>query len=163
MSTPQPDDGAPRVKNPRLLFAAGVVIAAVVLGIVFLPPAGGGSDDEDAAPHVTRATLTLERAVRPDTASQELLVSLPGPQLNTPQITGGATVVWLRCLDGSGQTVVRRPVDWPSVEEEGFPPHIHQPAGQRTLDGIRRCSLTGPGIDFRAALSGPLPVPPMSQ
>lgn len=157
MSAPQPDDGASRLKNPRLLLAGGVVVAAVVLGIVLLPGAGGGADDEDSALTVTRATLTLERARRPDTAGPELLVSLPGPQLNTPQINNGATIVWLRCLDSRDETVVRRPVEWPLIEEEGFPPHIHHPAGQRTLNSIRRCTLTGPGIDFRAVLSGLLP------
>ena len=145
-----------RVKNPRMLLAAGVVIAGIVLGIVFLPGAGGGSDDEKPR-RVTRASLTLERSVAPATGQQELLVSLPGPQLNTPQMTGGASVVWLRCTDSRGMVAVRRPVDWPLIEEVGYPPHIHQPAGRKLLNSIRRCKLTGPGIDFSAVVPGPVP------
>lgn len=158
MSTP-PDDSAKRARNPRLLLAAGVA-AAVLLGVVLLIVAGSGSDDETgAAKRVTRATLTLERAIRPDNGRQELLVSLPGPQLNTPDINHGSTVVGLRCVDASGADVIRRQVDWPLIEEPGFPPHIHHPATPRTLERIRRCTLTGTGIAFTAATSGALPAP----
>ena len=157
MSPPQPADSASQLKNPRVLLAGGVVVLAVVLGVVLLAVGGGSSDDKDTQARVTRATLTLERALRPDTAGQELLVSIPGPELNTPEINNGEPAVSLQCLDASGEPVVRRRVDWPLVEEQGFPPHIHHPAAERTLDSIRRCTLTGPGIDFRAALSGALP------
>lgn len=143
------------MKNPRLLLAAAVVIVAVVLGVVLLPGAGEDADDEPLP--VTRATLTLERADLPDAAGEELLVSLPGPELNTAEINHGATVAWLRCVDGRGATVVRRQVQWPLIEEEGFPPHIHHPAAPRTLSSLRRCTLTGPGIAFSAVTPRPLP------
>jgi len=87
MSAPQPEDNPSPMKNPRLLLAGGLTIAAVVIGVVVLPGVGGGSDDENAKPRVTRATLTLERASRPDTGGQELLVSLPGAHLNTLRST----------------------------------------------------------------------------
>ena len=158
MSTP-PDDNPKRARNPRLLLAAGVA-GAVLVGVALLVLAGSGSDDDTGdAKRVTRATLALERAIRADNGQQELLVSLPGPQLNTPDINHGSTVVGLRCADDSGADVIRRQVDWPLVEEAGFPPHIHHPATPRTLERIRRCTLTGTGVAFSAATSRALPAP----
>lgn len=142
------------VGNPRLLLAAGTLIAVVVLGVVLLSGAGGGAADEDAgAVRATRASLTLERAARPDTGAQELVVSLPEAQLNTLETTGGESSVLLRCLDSGGEVVLRRQVDWPLLEEPAFAPHTHEAAGPQVLDSIRRCRLTGPGIDFDGAVS----------
>ena len=158
MTTP-PDDGAKRAHNPRLLLAA-VAAAAVLLGVALLVLGGGGSDDDATrAQRVTRATLTLERVIRADNGQQELLVSLPGAQLNTLEINHGSTVVGLHCVDGTGAEVIRRQVDWPLVEEPGFAPHIHHPATQRTLQKVRRCTLAGSGIAFTAATSRALPAP----
>ena len=162
MSAPQPQDNPSPLKNPRLLLAGGLAIAAVVMGGVVLAGVGGGSGDESAKPRVTRAALTLERASRPDAGGEELLVSLPVAHLNTPEINNGESVVTLRCVDSSGATAVERPVDWPLPEEEGLAPHIHEPAQEAVLDSIRGCTLKGAGIDFGAATSGPLPAPRMS-
>lgn len=75
------------------------------------------------------------------------------------EINNGESVVTLRCVDSSGATAVDRSVEWPLPEEEGFAPHIHEPAEEPVLDSIRGCTLKGAGIDFSAATSGPLPAP----
>lgn len=145
------------VKNLRTLLAAGVGIVAVVLGIVLLPGLGGDSKGENDTPRVVRAKLALERSSAPDTGRGELLVSLPATELNRLELTRGARVVWLRCFDGSGALTIRAPIDWPLLEEPGFPAHIHQPADRQQLDGVRRCRLTGPGIEFEGNATGRLP------
>jgi hypothetical protein len=145
------------LRNPRALLAAGILVVAVVAGVVLVP--GGASDpggDGDRPLHVERAPLTLEAFTRPDTGERELLVSLAVPRLNSRDVTGGAPLVWLRCLDRRGATAIRRPIDWPLIEEPGFPPHIHQPASRRLLESIRSCRLTGPGMDFEGRVSGRL-------
>lgn len=147
------------MRNPRALFAAGVVVVAVVVGVVLLAFAGRDSDDEGDAPRrPVRAELVLEQFTRLDTGERELLVSLSAPQLNTLEVTGAERVVLLQCSDGAGSTIIRRPSEWPLLEEEGYLPHIHQPASRTQLDSIRACSLTGPGIDFEGRVSGDLPV-----
>ena len=122
------------VRNPRVLLAAGVVVVAVVLGVVFLPGRGGETGEEPdrptpVVPRTVRATLTLEAFQRPDTGARELLVSSPGPQFNGADLVRGTPIVWLRCFDATGAQAIRTPYDWPLVEEPGFPPHVHQPAG----------------------------------
>ena len=154
------------MRNPRLLVAAGVVLVAVALGVVLLAGSDGDAPVGDDRPAATQteplrtvtATLTLEQAVRPDTGGRELLVSVPGPQFNTPELTRGAPLVALRCFDRGGTLVIDQPVDWPLEEEAGYPPHIHRPAPRRELDVIRRCRLTAPGIDFEGSVPGRLPV-----
>ncbi len=154
------------MRNPRALLAAGVLVVAAAIGVllVVLLPGGGepGSDVPEKPLRVTRATLTLEQAQRPDTGGRELLVSLPAEQLNSREITGGARVVWLRCLDDAGAVVVRQPFDWPLVEEEGFMPHIHHPLATPELKRVRRCRLTAPGMDFAASVKGSLPTAALS-
>jgi hypothetical protein len=67
--------------------------------------------------------------------------------------------VTLTCFGASGAKAFAIPTAWPLQEEFGYPlPHIHVPAGQQLLDGIRRCRLTGPGIDFEGRVPGRLPV-----
>lgn len=141
------------VTNPRVLFAAGVLGLAVVVSVVLMTGADGGSTTPDE-PDVLRATLRLELATRPNTGGRELLVSLPGPQLNNLSVTGGARLVWLRCLDRNGRTIIRQPINWPLVEEDGYPPHLHQPADQPLLDSVQSCRLTGPGIDYNGLVPG---------
>jgi len=150
------------LRNPRVLLAAGVVVVAVVLGFVVLPGLGGdaGEGRDDASPVVrrtVRATLTLEQYRRPDTGARELLVSSPGPQFNGADLVRGTPIVWLRCFDRTGAQAVRTPYDWPLLEEPGFPPHIHQPADRKLLGRIRRCRLTGAGIDFQGTVTRGLP------
>lgn len=136
-----------------MLLAGGVVVvAAVVLAVLLL--SRGGSDDQ---PRVVRATLTLEQASVPGGGGRELVVSLPGPALNTLDVTGGERRVRLRCLDGAGGVAVDQPVNWPLVEEPGYPPHVHHPADQPLLDRIRSCRLVGPNLDFEGRASPPSP------
>jgi len=138
------------MRNPRVLIAAGVALAALAVVVVVLSLAGGetSSDDGDRPLRVVRATLTLERVPASGSTPPELLVSLPSERLNTPEATGGARAVTLRCLDARGAVVLSGPADWPLLEEPGFPPHTHQPVNSQLLDRISACSLTGPGIDF---------------
>jgi hypothetical protein len=153
------------VRNPRLLVAAGVVLVAVALGVVLLAGSGGDAPVGGDLPTATQteplrtvtATLTLEQAELPDSGGRELLVSLPGPQFNTLDVTRGGVLVSLRCFDRGGALVLDQPVDWPLPEEAGYPPHIHRPAARRMLDEIRRCRVTAPGIDFEGRVSGRLP------
>ena len=145
--------------HPRILLAGGVALTPVVVGIVLATSGTDGSDrTRPARPaageapvqrpvRTVRAKLTLERAeVQPD--YDELLVSLPDERLNSLETSGGATSVSLTCVGREGEISVRQRHPWPLVVEEGYPPHIHQPARPDTLAGLRRCRLTGPGIDF---------------
>jgi len=144
------------LKNPRALFAACVIVVAALVGVIVLPRIGPGSTAEPRP--VVRSGLTLEAFPRPDTGARELLVSLTTPPLNRLDVTDGARLVVLRCFDASGAQVIRRPVDWPLLEEVGYPPHTHQPATARLLASIRACRLTGPGVAFDGRVSGRLPV-----
>ena len=147
------------MRNPRALLAVGVVVVTVLAGVVLLTVVGGDSGDErDGPQRPVRAALTLEQFDRPDTRERELLVSLSAPQLNTLEVTGGERVVLLQCSDHTGATIIRRPSEWPLLEEEGFLPHIHQPASRQQLDSIRACTLTGPGIDFAGRVAARLPL-----
>lgn len=146
--------------NPRVLFAAGAVAAAALAGVA-LALTTGGSEDEDAAgrtPRIVRAQLVIEQFPRPDTGARELLVSLSQPELNTLAVTGGERAVLLRCVDRDGAQALRRPVEWPLLEETGYPPHTHQPVDRRVLGRIRACRMTGPGIDFEARVPGQPPL-----
>ena len=148
-------------RNPRILFAAAAVAAAAAAGVA-LAVATGGSDDEEpggaTAARVVRAQLALERFRRPDTGEFELLVSLTQPRLNTLDVTGGAQAVLLRCVDLAGAEAVAQQIQWPLLEEAGYPPHAHQPLDRRVVGRIRSCRMTGPGIDFRGRVPGPPPV-----
>ncbi len=144
------------MRNTRVLLAGGVVLAAGV-AVLALSLGGGSGDAVDRPPRVVRAPLTLERFIAPGAAAPELLVSLSVPRLNTTEVTGGARTVTLRCSDASGATVIARPAEWPMLEEAGLPPHIHQPAGQRLLDSIRACRITGPGIEFEGRVAARAP------
>lgn len=146
------------MRSPRALLAAGVVAVTVVAGVVLLTVVGGDwGDDSEGPQRPVRAALTLEQFDRPDTGERELLVSLSAPRLNTLEVTGGERVVLLRCSDDTGATIIRRPSAWPLLEEDGFLPHVHQPARRQQLDSIRACTLTGPGIDFEGRVAGRLP------
>ncbi len=158
------------MRNPRGLLAAG--IALVVVAVVLLSSGGdtnapGRTTQGATAPRppppqarlpVRRATLRLEQFKPQGAERAELLISLPAARLNTPRTTGGATSVTLTCFDASGAQAFAVPTAWPLQEEFGFPlPHIHVPAGQQLLDGIRRCNLSGPGVDLEGRVAGRLP------
>lgn len=161
------------MRNPRVLLAAGIALAVVAVGIVLLSSGG----DPDAPARVTprgpvrgaqtplpalpvhRAALRLQKFKPRGAERAELLISLPAARLNTPRTTGGATSVTLTCFSASGAQAFAVPTAWPLQEEFGFPlPHIHVPAGRHLLDGLRRCRLTGPGIDLEGRAAGPLPL-----
>lgn len=147
------------MKNPRVLIAGGVLLVAVFIAIVALPSGGGSEAGSDKPRRAVQATLTLEQFKRPDTGMTELLISLPETRLNTPVTTGGATSVLLRCFDDNGAMVIRLPTAWPLLEEPGYPfPHIHHSAGQRLLNSLRRCRMTGGGINFEGRVPGSLPL-----
>lgn len=141
-----------------MLLAVGVAVLSLVVGIVVVPSLVGDAGDKNASHRVTRAPLTLQQFRRLDTGVLELLVSLPGRQLNTLDVTGGGRLVWLRCFDARGALAIRAPVDWPLLEEPGYRPHIHQAASRAVLDRVRRCRLTGPGILFEGQTTGPAPL-----
>ena len=147
-----------RMPNARILVAVAVGVAAVA-GLVIVLAGGSDGDDNgaDAPVRTQRATLTLERAEHP-AGYEELIVSLPDERLNTPETTGGKTSVLLTCADDRGRVTIRQPQPWPLQIEAGFPPHAHQPAKPEVLDSLRRCSLTGQGIDFEGSVSGRLPM-----
>lgn len=144
------------MKNPRARLAAGVVVA-VLAGVALLALTDGGADDEEPVRPV-RAALVLEQFDLPQTGERELLVSLAQPRLNTLENNRGERVVLLRCADSAGATLVRRPAEWPLLEEVGYLPHIHQPASREQLARIRSCSVTGPGVELAGRVSGSLPL-----
>lgn len=144
------------MKGPRALLAVGVVVLAGA-ALVALLLAGGSGDDEEPQ-RTARARLTLERFRTPDTGTLELLISLQETRLNDPELTGGEKSVLLRCFDDRGAATIRTPTDWPLLEEAGYPlPHIHHPVAPEVLEDVRRCRLTGPGIDFEGRVPGPPP------
>ena len=156
------------MRNPRVLMALGILAALVAGGVVALSSGGDASPGAEARrgavtrPRVplpvVRSKLRLEEFDRADTGI-ELLISLPATRLNTPRTTGGARSVTLTCFGASGAKAFVVPQPWPLMEEFGYPfPHIHVPVGQRLLDTIRRCRLTGPGIDFEGSVPGRLRV-----
>lgn len=147
----------PRMKNPRVLLAGALLAVAVVVvtGVLAVGGSGGEGDKPDAP---VRAKLTLEQYTRPDTGATELLVSLRETRLNTPDTTGGARTVLLRCVDEGGAPTIRARTKWPLLEESGYPfPHVHHLADRRLLSRVRGCRLTGPGIDFEGRVPGRLP------
>ncbi len=101
------------------------------------------------------AKLRLQRAE--SNGYEELLVSLPDERLNTLQTNAGEPFVLLLCADRDGRQLVRQRWDYPLVVEQGFPPHIHQPALPKVLDGVRSCRLRGRGIAFAGAVRGRVP------
>jgi hypothetical protein len=161
------------MRNPRVLLAAGIALALVAVGVVLLS-SGGDTNAPARAPQrstghppgppqpalpVHRAALRLQK-FRPQGAERaELLISLPAARLNATRTTGGATSVTLTCFSANGARAFAVPTAWPQQEEFGFPlPHIHVPAGRQLLDGLRRCRLTGPGIDLEGHVAGRLPL-----
>jgi hypothetical protein len=131
------------------LLAAAVVLTAALAAVAVA--AAGGFDGGTDGP--LRAQLIIERSVLPTTGQPELLVSLPDQRLNSLETTGGETGVLLGCADEAGAVTIRQQHEWPLLEEEGFPPHVHQPAAAQQLDSVRSCRLTGNGIDFAGHLS----------
>jgi hypothetical protein len=156
------------MSDPRLLMAAGVLVAVLAGGALLLTSAGGTSSRREAqfpgaartqSPlPVVRSRLTLEKSDQRATGT-ELLISLPNMRLNTLTTTGGQRSVALTCFSATGARAFNVAQAWPLMEEFGYPfPHLHVPVGRHLLDTIRRCRLTGPGIDFEGRVQGPLPL-----
>lgn len=148
------------MKNPRVLLAAATLAFAAAVAVVLLLAGGSGGEDEEPR-RTARARLTLEEFRTPDTGTLELLISLQETRLNDPELTGGERSVLLRCFDEGGAVAIRTRTDWPLLEEAGYPlPHIHHPAAREVLERVRRCRLTGPGVDFEGRVAGPPPRAP---
>jgi hypothetical protein len=152
------------------MLAVGVLVAVLAAAVVLtLSDAGTStSPGREARPPdaarartplpVVRSKLTLAEFDRQD-AGTELLVSLPTSRLNTAKTTGGERSVTLTCFGANGARAFSVPQAWPMMEEFGYPfPHLHVPVGPQLLDTIRRCRLTGPGIDFEGRVPGRLPL-----
>ena len=167
------------MRNPRVILAAAVAVLAALV-VVLLVVLGGGGDSDDGGTVVGAATgtatatapapqsnllpvpahkaqvkLKLERAQT--TGYEELLVSLPDERMNTLGTNANAPTVLLTCRDRRGRQTVRSEHPWPLIVEEGYPPHIHQPALTKVLDTVRSCRLEGRGIDFSGSIKGRLP------
>ena len=148
------------MKHPRaLLAAATLAVAAAVLAVLLV--SGGSGDDPEKPRAAARARQTLEEFRTPDTGQLELLISLQETRLNDPELTDGKDSVLLRCFDQGGAVTIRTRTDWPLLEEPGYPlPHIHHPVARAVLKNVRRCRLTGPGIDFDGRVQAAPPAAP---
>lgn len=149
------------MNNPRVLLAAALLLGLLAAGVVLLASSGGGSTGHggERLP-VVRSALTLAQRDAPDTGA-ELLISLPKARLNTRARTGGRTSVTLTCFAATGAKAFSVPQPWPMMEEFGYPlPHLHVPVGPQLLETIRRCRLTGPGIELEGRVPGRLPRAP---
>lgn len=112
-----------------------VALLVLVLGGVAVIALAGGDDDG--------GDLKVERFVVPGSAQPELLISV-SRSLNVPQTSKEGSTVRLACSDGRGQRVLGGVIQWPFIEEPGYPlPHYHQPASDAELRRISVCRLTG--------------------
>jgi hypothetical protein len=144
-------------RNPRVLLAAALLLGLLVAGVVLLTSGGDTRPAHNAPLPVVRSSLTLQQRDTPD-SGPELLISLPEARLNSRKTTGGDTSVALTCFSAGGARAFRVPQPWPMMEEFGYPlPHLHVPVGPQLLETIRRCRLTGPGIDLEGQVPGRLP------
>ncbi len=92
--------------------------------------------------------LIVERAFMPGTKQPELLVSVER-SANVAETAKNGVSVGLVCRDGQGRSVLTARVDWPFIEEPGYPrPHQHQPASDKDLERIASCRLTGTTAPF---------------
>jgi hypothetical protein len=148
------------VRNPRVLLAVALVLGLLVAGVVVLTSGNGTRPASDKPLPVVRSSITLAQRDAPATGP-ELLISLPTGRLNSRRTTGGRTTVSLTCFESSGAKAFTVPQPWPMMEEFGYPlPHLHVPVGPQLLETIRRCRLTGPGIDLEGHVPGRLPRAP---
>jgi hypothetical protein len=167
------------MRNPRVMLAAAVAVVAALVVVLVVVLGGGDSDGDGTVAGAANGTATappaapagpellpvpaekahvklkLERAEGP--GYEELLVSLPDERMNTPETNANAPTAVLTCVDRTGRQTVRGEHPWPLVVEEGYPPHIHQPALAKVLNTVRRCRLRGRGIDFAGSVKGRLP------
>jgi hypothetical protein len=149
------------MNNPRVVLAAALLLGLLAAGLVLLGTCGRGATGRggERLP-VVRSGLTLAQRDAPDTGA-ELLISLPKARLNTRATTGGKTSVTLTCFVATGARAFSVLQPWPMMEEFGYPlPHLHVPVGPQLLETIRRCRLTGPGIDLEGHVPGRLPRAP---
>jgi hypothetical protein len=167
------------MRNPRILLAAAVAAVAALVMVLVVVLGGGDSDDGGARAGAANSTATAPPADAPalellpvpaekarvelkleraeGAGYEELLVSLPDERMNTPETNANAPTAQLTCVDRGGKQTVRAEHPWPLVVEEGFPPHIHQPALPKVLNTVRRCRREGRGIDFSGSVKNRLP------
>ena len=116
------------------------MLAVLAGGVAVVALAGGEGESS--------GRLVVERAFVPGTKQPELLVSVER-SANVADTAKNGVSVGLICRDGQGRSVLTARVDWPFVEEPGYPrPHQHQPASDKDLDRISSCRLTGTTAPF---------------
>ena len=111
------------------------LLAVLGGGVAALALAGGDGE--------SGGRLIVERSFVPGTKQPELLVSVERSD-NVADTAKNGQSVGLVCRDGKGRSVLTARVDWPFIEEPGYPrPHQHQPASAKDLERIATCRLTG--------------------
>jgi hypothetical protein len=134
-SAPSPPDleSQPRRRLDRRTLLPVLAIGALIVAPVAIWAAtSGGSDNK----------LRIDQGVSA-IGEPEIVVNVP-KNLNTPAEANNSANVTLICVDGSGDTVLSNPEDWPFIEEPGYPlPHVHQPVTPRQLQRIAKCRLEG--------------------
>ena len=116
------------------------LLAVLGGGVAVVALAGGESEGG--------GRLIVERTFVPGTKQPELLVSVER-SANVAETAKNGVSVGLICRDGQGRSVLTARVDWPFIEEPGYPrPHQHQPASDKDLKRISSCRLTGTTAPF---------------
>jgi hypothetical protein len=129
----QPGDrGKTRGLDARTVIPALAVLALIVVPILIWATTSGGSDKE----------LRIDEGVSV-TGGPEIVVNVPKDR-NTPGETRNSSNVKLVCLDAGGDTVLATDLDWPFINEPGYPlPHQHQAVTPEQLQEIAKCRLEG--------------------
>ncbi len=100
------------------------MLAVLAGGIAVVALAGGGDDGGDGG------ALTVERSFVPGTRQPELLVSVKR-ELNVADTAENGRTVGLECRDSAKRLVINARVEWPFIEEPGYPLAAHPPARNR--------------------------------
>jgi hypothetical protein len=130
--TPTDDRKKGRALDARTIIPALAVLALIVVPILIWATTSGGDDNE----------LRIDEGVSV-TGGPEIVVNVPKDK-NSPRETGNSSNVKLICVDGGGGTVLASDLDWPFINEPGYPlPHQHQPVTAQQLQEIATCRLEG--------------------
>jgi len=126
---------------------AKVLILAVVAAPLVAWTAASGSEEKG---------LLVERWTT-EGGAPELIFSLRGEELNTPETTGGQNLVRLECVDGDGEVVLAGKKRWPFPTERGFDyPHVHQAATTDQVLAVDTCRLLETTVTLEADVQGTL-------
>jgi hypothetical protein len=127
-----------------------VGLAAALAALVLVPLAIWGatslSDEE--------STELRVETVAAEGGEPEIVVSLPGDDLNEPETVDGNRSVGLECLDATGAVEFRVEHLFPFTDTDGgtSPPHVHQQVSRRQLAAIERCRLDGTSVELEGEL-----------